>query len=129
MPAYAGGGKALLLNTNTQGMFFMQETLSGTPVASVAFQLSRPTGMYYPWGASFTLWFSGNPGNFEVDIQTADIDDPKHYCNVASWVNAVSLNASFVGRIELTDNFWAKFVLVNVTSLTNAVQISCMVTR
>jgi hypothetical protein len=129
MPAYAGGGQAKLFRVNSQAHFFNNETISTTPVASVAHELQRPTSMYYPWGASFTLWFSGNPGSFEVDIQTADIDDPTHYCKIASWVGTASLNSSYVGRIELTDNFWAKFVRVNVLSLTNPVLISCMVTR
>ena len=128
MPAYAGQGTATLINTNSQVYLFNQEVLSSEPVASIALQLSRPTSMYYPWGASFELWFSGNPGNFEVDVQTADYDADSHYCTINSWINVASLNASYVGRIELP-NFWAKFVRAYVKSLTNPVKISLLVTR
>ena len=128
MPGYAGNGQAKLLNTNSQAMLFSGETLNTVPAASVAFQLSRPTSMYYPWGASFEIWFSGNPGAFEVDVQTADIDADMHYCTISALNSGAALNANYVGRIELP-NFWAKFVRVYVKTLTNSVLVYAMVTR
>ena len=127
MPGYPGNGQAKLLNTNTQVMLWSNETIGGEK-ASIAVELSRPTSMYYPWGASFELWFSGDPGAFEVDIQTADVDADSHYCTINSWINDASLNANFVGRIELP-NFWARYVRAYVKSLTNNVTVSLLVTR
>lgn len=127
MPGYPGNGQAKLLNTNAQVMLWSNETIGGEK-ASIAVELSRPTSMYYPWGASFELWFSGDPGAFEVDIQTADVDADSHYCTINSWINDASLNANFVGRIELP-NFWARYVRAYVESLTNNVTVSLLVTR
>lgn len=128
MPGYAGQGQAKLLNVNSQAYFFNGETIFSAPVASIAFQLGRPTSMYYPWGASFEFWFSGAPGVFEIDIQTADIDMDSHYCTINTVNNTNQLNSFNVGRVELPQ-FWAKFVRVYVKTLTNAVLFSALVTR
>lgn len=128
MPGYAGDGLAKLMNANSQVSLFSGETLGTVPAASIAVQLSRPTSMYYPWGASFEIWFSGNPGAFEVDVQTADIDADIHYCTISALNSTAALNAHFVGRIELP-NFWARFVRVYVKTLTNSVSVYAVVTR
>lgn len=133
MPGYGGTAQATLLRDNKQ-IFLFQQEVNVTGRASIAVQLERVNRSFYPWGASFEVYFTdvnGNPaspGNFEVDIQTADIDQDTHYCTINSFVNTASLNANFVGRIELP-SFWAKFVRGYVKSLTNPVYTSLLATR
>ena len=127
MPNYPGNGQANLLRNNTQGILWSNETVTA-PQASVAFILERINRSYYPWGVSFELWFSGDPGNFEVDVETADEDIDSHYCKINSWVNDTSLNSNYVGRIELV-SFWARFVRLKLVSITNSVTISAVVTK
>lgn len=127
MPGYAGAGHATLLRTNQQAFLFNNETItSGT--ASIAMQLDRISHSSYPFGASFQVKFSGNPGVFEVDIQTSDTDYPDDYCTINTINAAGNLNSHFVGRVELP-SFWAKFVRVVITTLTNPVNTTVLVTR
>jgi hypothetical protein len=127
MSGYAGAGQAQLLRTNQQVFFFNSETVTA-PTASIAVQLERISRSSYPFGASFQLKFSGNPGTFEVDIQTSDTDLDADYCNINTWNSTASLNANYVGRIELPQ-FWAKFVRAYVKTLTNAVTVTVIATR
>jgi hypothetical protein len=73
--------------------------------------------------------FSGAPGTFEIDIQTADIDQDSHYVTLNSLTTG-SLNTSNVGRVELP-NFWAKYVRVKVVSFANyaTVNLTVLLTR
>jgi hypothetical protein len=113
MPGYAGTGKATLLRDNSQKFLFqMEQPAAGT--ASIAFQLERVNRSFYPWGASFEIYFTdvnGNPaspGTFEIDIQTADLDQDSHYCTI-NQIAGANLNTNFVGRLELP-SFFAKFI-------------------
>jgi hypothetical protein len=125
MPGYAGTARAQLLYENRQAFLFQNETVAnGT--ASIAYQLRRERGAFYPWGMSLEFAFGANPGAFEVDVQTSDTDDNAHYVTLATLTSG--LNASYVGRIELP-SFWAKFVRVQVVTLTNAVAITVLLTR
>jgi hypothetical protein len=133
VPGFGGTGKASLLRDNQQKYLFQQET-NVTGRASIALQLERINRSYYPWGVSFQVAFTNaagapaDPGSFEIDIQTSDVDQDAQYCTINSWVNDASLNASFVGRIELP-SFYAKFVRAFVKTLTNSVYITVLVTR
>jgi hypothetical protein len=133
MPGYAGNGRAILLRDNAQKFLFQRETnLVGR--ASIACQLERVNRSFYPWGASFQLYFTdisgvpADPGVFEVDIQTSDIDLDIQYCTINALTGAGSLNANFAGRLELP-NFYAKYVRGVVKTLTNAVYTTLLVTR
>jgi hypothetical protein len=132
MPGYQTG-RATLLRTNRQAYLFQREPVAaGT--ASAAFQLERINRSAYPWGASFHLSFTdasgkpADPGVFEIDIQTSDIDQDAQYCTINSWPSSSSLNASFVGRMELP-TFYAKYVRGFVKTLTNNVYVSLLATR
>jgi hypothetical protein len=127
MPAYPGNGLAKLINANQQKYLFESETVA-VGESSVAYQLERLPNVVYPWGMSFEFSFSGAPGTFQVDIQTADIDQDSHYVTINSLTGG--LNTSNVGRIELP-SFWAKYVRVNVVSFANAatVKLSVLLTR
>lgn len=127
MPGYQGTGQATLLRENRQFFLWQNETIGGQK-ASVAVQLERVRSVSYPWGVSFELWFSGDPGTYEVDIQTADVDQDSHYCTIQTFNMGSQLNANFVGRYE-TRTFWAKYVRAVVKTLTNSVTVSLLLTR
>jgi hypothetical protein len=124
--AYPGNGQAKLLRCGEQAYLFYQNNVAANS-ASVAVQLERiKAGTFYPFGASFEIAFSGAPGTFEVDIQTADQDIDGNYVSI----NLVTsgLNSNNVGRVELP-LFWARYVRAKVISLTNPVTVSVLVTR
>jgi hypothetical protein len=123
---YPGPGQASLLRPNNQQYLLQgQSQASAVGNASIAVQLGRIQDSY-PFGASFEIAFSGAPGTFEIDIQTADTDVPGNFVTISSLTGG--LNSSNVGRVELP-NFWAKYVRVFVKTLTNNVTTSVLVTR
>lgn len=128
MPGYKGSGQATLLRENRSEFLFELTDNATAGTASKSVNLERRPGSFYPWGASFEIFFSGAPGTFEVDIQTADIDQDSHYCTISTINSTGSLNANNVGRIELPQ-FWAKYVRAYVKTLTNPVQVGVLVTR
>lgn len=126
MPPYAGTGKAQKINYNQQ-MFLWQNEAVAAGQQSLAVQLTRIEGRSYPWGAAVELSFSGPPGVFEVDVQASETDTAGSYVTVAK-IQAV--NASNVGRADLTPSIlYAKFLSLNMVSLTNAVNTTALVTR
>jgi hypothetical protein len=125
MPGYPGADQAQLLYENRQAFLFQNETVAaGT--ASIAYQLRRERGAFYPWGMSLELSFSANPGTFEIDIETADTDDNAHYVTINTLTGG--LNTFYVGRLELP-SFWAKYVRAQVVSITNTVAVTILLTR
>jgi hypothetical protein len=70
---------------------------------------------------SVQLQFSGDPGVFQVDFQTSDVDDDRFYVTKASLSGGV--NSAFVGRMEVT-NVVAKFARLYMVSITNAVSVT-----
>lgn len=126
MPLYPGPGKAPLLHENNQAWLFQNEAVTAGQ-ASIAYQLERARGVAYPFGASFEISFSADPGAFEVDIQTSDSDAATgKYFSVVQTTGP--LNASFVTRIEMP-LFWARYVRVILVSITNAVNLTVELTR
>jgi hypothetical protein len=125
MPGYAGTAQAALIRDNRQKYLWNNETVA-VGEASIAFQIERVNRTFYPWGISLEIFFSGNPGAFEVDFQDADIDQDSHYVTVDAIT--VGLNASYVTRIELP-SFYAKYVRVKLVTLTNPVNVSVLLTR
>lgn len=133
MSGYAGAGRAVLLRDNKQIFLFQQETgVAGK--ASIAVQVERVNRSFYPWGISFQIYFTdvnGNPsdpGAFEMDVQSSDIDADAQYVTIDSILHATDLNATFVGRIEL-QTFFAKYIRVLPKTVTNAVYVNVLVTR
>lgn len=128
---YPGPGLAPLLRGNSQQYLFQQQrVLSGQ--ASIAVQLERIKMVYtYPQGASLQIWFTNSsqvaadPGTFEVDVQTADVDADAQY---ATGTGLTALNAGFAGRIELP-LIYAKYLRVLAKTITNAVFTNVLVTR
>jgi len=125
MPVYPGPNQADLLHENKQEYLFQNETIAPGQ-ASIAHQLARTPGKSYPFGASFQIIFSGNPGTFRLDVQTADLDQDSSFVTVSSLT--AGLNGAYQGRIELP-TFWAKYVRVLLVTLTNPVNTSVLVSR
>jgi hypothetical protein len=126
MPPYPGNSLATLLYENKQGFAWNNE-LVAQGATSIAFQLRRERGAYYPNGISVQVQFSANPGTFEVDVMTSDTDEAGFYVQVAS---ITATNATFVGRVELP-NIWAKYVALNMKTSPNAatVTVTALITR
>jgi hypothetical protein len=130
---YGGTGSAKILRDNTQ-VFLFQKQNNPAGKASIALQLERVNRSYYPWGVSFQVYFTdvnGNPadpGAFEIDIQTSDIDADIQYFTISKMTGDTSLNANFAGRVELT-SFYAKYIRVLVATLPNPVYVSVLATR
>jgi hypothetical protein len=124
MPAYPGNNLATLLYENRQGIFWNDEAVvSGT--MSVAFELRRERGAYYPWGFAVQVSFDGAPGTIAIDVMGAETDDAANYVKLGT-ISAV--NSSNVGRFD-TVTFWPKFVALVATTVTNAVNMTALVTR
>ena len=132
MSGYAGTGQATLLRMNQQ-IFLLQQETNVIGRASIAVQLETQRTLFR-WGLSFQLYFTdlngipANPGTFEVDIQASDLDTDAQYSTISAWPADGTLNASFVGRIELP-GFYARYVRVFVASLANPVHISVLATH
>lgn len=127
---YPGAGQASLLRANGQQFLFRQQLIAAGN-ASIAVQLERiKMSYFYPFGASLQIWFTdinqaaADPGAFEVDAQLSDND-----VQYADGVGLTAVNATNrSGRIELPW-LWAKFLRVNLKTLTNAVYSNVLVTR
>lgn len=127
MPAYGGKGSAYLLSENQQLVLWQGETIAAAAATSSsrAAQLNRTRGNFYPWGFAVEVAFGGAPGVFGIDVQVAETDQDANYITIGT-ISAV--NASNVGRLDVT-TIWAKFVRARVTTLTNAVSITAVLTR
>ncbi len=129
---YPGAGQASLLRANSQQWLF-QKQLVTSGQASIALQLERiKMSYYYPFACSFQIFFTdvngapANPGAIDIEVQTSDIDADAQFVNESGLTGG--LNASFVGRVQLTLS-WMKFVRVLATTVTNAVYLNVLVTR
>src|SRR6266436_6223840 len=111
---YPGAGLASLLRANSQQWLFQQQLIVAGQ-SSIAVQLERLKASYfYPFGVSLQIFFTNSsgvaadPGAFEIDAQTSDIDTDAQYANTTG---LTAVNAGFAGRIELPW-LWARFLRV-----------------
>jgi hypothetical protein len=125
MPNYGSPYSTTLLYENQQKFFWNQETVA-TGNLSIAFEIYRVSRSHYPWGLSVEVTFSGAPGAFEVDIMGANSDLLANYVQLG---NITTANATNVGRWDMPTNMWPKFIAAYLKTLTNAVSITCAVTR
>ena len=119
MPAYPASNQAKLLYENQQAILWANE-LVPVGALSVAVQLRRERGQFYPNGCSIEVYFSASPGVFAVDVLVADTDIASHY-TLAGTINTV--NAGFVARLELP-NLFAKYILLRNTTAPNAATVA-----
>lgn len=136
MPAYPGPGLAALLRVNRQGILWGNETpptASYPGSLSTAYLLERLDNAFYPWGASFELYFNASPGSFEVDIVGANTDAPGSYVLLGSITQASAKSiiggTNYVYRYDMATNLWPKYVAAWMNSLGNSVAVTLTVTR
>jgi hypothetical protein len=115
MPGFKGTGQATLLRENQQVYLWQAETVVAGSL-SIAFELARITGAFYPWGMSFELVFSAAPGTFEIDIMGANNDLAANYVSLGT---ISTVNANDVGRWDMSSNLWPKYVAAFMKTLTN----------
>lgn len=133
MPAYPGQNLAKLLHNNVQGFLWDNEPVVAGEL-SKAYILERINRSYYPWGLSFEVSFSGNPGAFEIDIMGANNDQITSY-NFLGMINATnnsfagSIFTGYVGRWDMPTQLWPKYVAAYINTLTNAVNVTMTVTK
>jgi len=118
MPAYGDanfkiknfvpGNKIVLWNAEKPG--------KGTPTAANAAcqPVAVPSGPL-PTCLSVEIEFSGAPGAFALDVETADTNAEKYYTKRTPPIAAV--NAGQVARVEIT-NLVAKYVRLKMSTLT-----------
>lgn len=130
MGAYEGTGRAKLLRENQQAFLWNDESVPAGVATSLskAFQLERVRSVYYPWGFSVEVAFSGAPGTFAVNIMVSDTDNANNYINIG---NISEVNATNVGRFDAigTNAVYPKYVAVYMSSLTNDVNVTAQLTR
>ena len=132
MPGYPGNSLAQYLRNNTQAFLWNNEA----PVVgnlSVSFLLERINRTYYPWGLSFEVTFSANPGMFEIDLMGANADIATNYIalgGITSTNNGYgAIFTGYVGRWDMPTNMWPKYVAGYIKTLTNAVNVTLTVTK
>jgi hypothetical protein len=79
-----------------------------------------------PQSLAVEVLFSANPGNFEVDLLTADTDAAANY--VVKAALSAGLNGSYGGRIEVSA-MSAKLARIGIPTLQNAVTATIKLTR
>lgn len=124
-PLYPGPGQGKLLNANHQ-YYAWQYNFVESNSASVAFQLSRIKSAAYPWGFAIEVYFSGDPGAFELQVQGAEIDQESSYCQLGSSITTV--DADYSNRADYK-MYYPKFVRVYLKTITNPVYTTVIVTR
>jgi hypothetical protein len=112
---YAGDTGVAINNEAVVAGYFSQQ-----------FALAKDLVNGEPQSLAVEVVFSANPGNFEVDLQTADTDANANYVTKASLSGG--LNGSYVGRIEVAQ-MSAKFARLAIPTLQNAVNLTARMTR
>ncbi len=125
MPNYTSNAQATMLYENKQQFLWDNEYVPAG-LLSIAFQIHRTTGTFYPWGMSFEVMFSGDPGVFEIDIMGANNDNYGNYIQLGT---ITSVNSYYVGRWDMPSNIWPKYVAGFVKTLTNSINTTLQVTR
>ena len=95
--------------------------LLATPSTSAQFCIHRQE---FPAILSVDVQFLVDPGVFQIDFQTSDVDDDAHYVTKDSLTGG--LNGFFVGRLEVVD-IVAKFGRLILVSTTNAANVTAKV--
>jgi hypothetical protein len=129
MPNYTNGSQATLWRENQQPFFWNNETVA-TGTLSIAYQMARINRTFYPWGISFEVIFSGNPGTFEVDIMAANNDLKANFVQIGNiTVTNNVTSGAYVGRWDMPSNMWPKYVAGYLKTLANSVNVTLQGTR
>lgn len=126
MSLYSANSPAIALYSGDTGYAWSSEN-PAVGSSSQQFALPRAPWASVPLPLSVEIVFAGAPGAFEIDAQTADTDADANYVKETNGaITAVSANN--VARLELPSTV-ARFLRLNLVSLTNPVAITARVTR
>lgn len=129
MPNYTNSSQATLWRENQQPFFWNAETVAAGTL-SIAYQMARVNRSFYPWGISFEVIFSGNPGAFEVDIMASNTDKAANFVQIGNiTVTNNATSGAYVGRWDMPSNMWPKYVAGYLKTLTNSVSVTLQGTR
>lgn len=123
MPAYDATSKTKPVNSVGFGQVVWNNELVAVGGKSMKISLNRDPNL--PSAFSVEARFSAAPGTFAIDVQTADTDADEYYVNKTG-ASLSAVNASFVGRLEVT-NVVAKFARLIMTAKANAVNVTAQV--
>lgn len=118
MPAYPGTGKATFLDYGQVGSFFNNERQS--IVASQAFLLEHLKGA--PHATLVEVYFSGAPGAFTLQVQTALVDQEEYFVTQTT-ISSVNSNNTATAAV----NNAHRFIRLNLASIANDVSITAVV--
>ena len=122
MPTYSSAVPPLSIGFgDTATVIASTDTLNATfKSAQVALQHGSSGA---PQRLSVEIAFSGAPGTFSVNLQTADTDADANYINEASAISSVTNN---VARLEVSQPV-ANFARLAFTSLQNSVSATAKI--
>lgn len=122
MPAYNASAisvdKPVLTESRPITLWDAETPLGVSPPVSVSRQFCLHRYSNLPNCLSVEIEFDGDPGNFQIDLETADTDENKYYVTRVT-VTQAGLNDSNVARIEVVD-LVAKFGRLSMVSCGNA---------
>lgn len=137
MPSYPGPANATATNTNPplpnalypgdkQAVFNIEQPVAGTASISVALAV-RPAGG--PNTVSVEGSWSGAPGNFEVDLQTADTDADGMYQIEGSGITQASTTVNATANTFRAEfiNVTANFARLLLKTRANAVNLTASI--
>ena len=129
MPNYPGIGQTgSLLYQNRQGIFWSME-IPAIGSMSRAFQLGHCKGNGWQGSMSVDVLFATDPGAYQVDVMVADFDQLSAYVVMYSLGGTNSTtNANFASRLAL-NSFVGQFIALRMTSRTNNVACTALVSR
>lgn len=136
MPNYPGTPNSTVLNTtpplpvalypgDTVVLFNAEQP--AVPQASIAVALSQSSPEGVVPSLAIEGFFSGAPGAFEIDLQTADTDADAFYQSNATTIAAV--NAATQAFRQEYANIRAKFARILLKSRANAVNLTARLSR
>jgi hypothetical protein len=115
MPAYNAATAPVVEQGRPSTVWSAEAVSNGGKSQQVSFHRRE-----LPGTCSVEVEFSGDPGAFSIDLQTADTDADKYYVTKTT-LSAV--NSSFVGRLEVPQ-IVAKFARLVLVSKANAVNVT-----
>lgn len=136
MPNYPGAANATSTNTTPplpqaiypadQTILFNAEQPAAPPQASIAVALGEGPGIPAGKNISVEGFWSGAPGNFEIDLQTSDTDADGMYQLEGAGITQASAGVNLVANTfrQEFNNVSANFARVLLKSRANAVNLT-----
>ena len=124
MPAYNTVPAIGIYYGDTQNVWSAETPSTSTASQQVALPPNPDGGIY---SISAEIQFSGAPGTFEVDLQTADTDTDHAYVTVPGYGVINQVNANNWTRAEVSVK--AKFARLYLSARGNSVSMTASISR